>query len=180
MSAGKLIGLTGKRHVGKTTAANILVDNGFRRIHAFDGGKAACRGYFEHLGADPETARRMTDGDLKDAPSDLLPGRATPRDFMEPFGRWMGVDMGVPWTLGAEIKRAMAMAPGAPLVAESMVYEADYFREAGGVIIRIVRPGSVGPEGASTDAFQATIDAEHTVINDGSVDELREKLLAII
>ena len=90
-----ILGLAGLRRAGKSTAADHLVAaHGFVRLHPFDGGKAAARGYYMHIGIDEDTAWRMTDGDLKDTPCELLPGNATSRDFLEPFGKFMGVSMG--------------------------------------------------------------------------------------
>jgi hypothetical protein len=75
-----IIGLAGQRGVGKSLITRHLIDShGFRSIHPFSGGKAACRGYFEYLGATAEEAQRMTDGDLKDRPSAILPEAQTPR-----------------------------------------------------------------------------------------------------
>ncbi|QKV20223.1 hypothetical protein [Oricola thermophila] len=169
-----LIGLTGKRGVGKTEAANHLVDMlGYGRIHPFGGGKAAAIGYFMHLGATHDEACRMVHGDLRDAPSDLLPDRVPPRHFLERFGRFMGVEMGSAWTLGAELAAASRSDPGVPIVVESVVYEAPTIRAAGGVIVRILRPGVDGPVGICTDAEQGAIAVDAEIVNDGDIEKLR-------
>ncbi|MEP9397928.1 hypothetical protein [Mesorhizobium sp. KR2-14] len=165
-----VIGLTGKRHVGKTTAANHLVDAfGFARVHPFDGGKVAAVAYFEHLGAPPDIARRMAFGDLRDQPSPYLPGNALPRLFLEKFGRFMGETMGSDWTLGEEMARSWRATPAQPLVVESVVYEAPAIRAVGGVIIRITRPDHSGPAGVESDGVQAAIDADAEIVNDGDL-----------
>lgn len=169
-----MIGLTGSRNVGKSTVANMLVESfGFHRIHAFDGGKAATLAYFIHLGATSIEANEMVYGSLKDISSDLLPGRASPRFFMEKFGKFMGTTLGPEWTLGAEIERHRRADPFARLIAESLVYEADMFRAAGGIIVRVERPGHVGPVGCESDSFQATIAEDVKLVNDGDVGFLR-------
>ncbi|AZO29447.1 hypothetical protein [Mesorhizobium sp. M1B.F.Ca.ET.045.04.1.1] len=176
-----MIGLTGARNVGKSTVANMLVESfGFRRIHAFDGGKAATLAYFMHLGATSTEANEMVYGSLKDISSDLLPGRASPRFFMEKFGRFMGTTLGVEWTLGTEVDRHKRADPTARLIAESLVYEADWFRSAGGIIIRVERPGHVGPVGCESDAFQAGIAEDHKLINDGSLTQLRKAVSYLV
>lgn len=173
-----IIGLKGRRQVGKSRIANYLVEHhGFTRVHPFDGGKVACRAYFMHLGADEDTAWRMTDGDLKDVPSPLLPvitnpehitpGKAEmgdhhlPRFFMEKFGRCMGVEMGPDWTIGKELQRHLAMGGDEPkrLVVESIVYEAPQLRALGGTIIEVVRSieGQEPITGVETDKFGATV-----------------------
>jgi hypothetical protein len=175
-----VIGLTGRRHVGKTRAADHLVDRyGFVRVHPFAGGKVATAAYFVHLGADPDEARRMVNGDLRDVPSPLLPGNVTPRLFMERFGRFMGVDMGADWTLGREIDLAWRRDPGRPLIVESVVYEAPAIRAVGGLIVRIVRPDHAGPAGECTDAAQAALDVDATIVNDGDLAKLRASIAAI-
>ncbi len=41
-----------------------LVDAGFVRAHPFAGGKVASAAWFEYLGASPDEAQRMVNGDL--------------------------------------------------------------------------------------------------------------------
>lgn len=175
-----LIGFTGKRGVGKSEAAKILANRGFLPAHAFAGGKAAAEAYFRHIGASALDAREMVYGGLRDVPSILLPDRATPRFFLEKLGNWWGVTMGPDWSLGAELRRIKRDAPFASVVCESLVYEADVFREAGGRIVRVVRPGHVGPAGMMTDAAEAGIVADAEIVNDGPLGALEAKVLALI
>jgi len=175
----RLIGLTGKREIGKSEVARWLVEAGFTSCHALGGGRAAAEAYFTHIGATPDGAHRMVYGDLKDVPSDLLPGRVTPRDFLEPFGKFMGNGLGPEWTLGLELRRMRRLGIE-NVVVESLVYEADIFRAAGGTIVRIVRPGHEGPTGAETDKVQALIKEDVLIVNDGALDDLKAKVLALI
>lgn len=176
----RLIGLTGKRGVGKSEAAGFLEEAGFVRCHPLDGGKVACVAYFEHLGATHDEAMRMAHGDLKDTSSPYLPGQSTARFFMEHFGKFLGVTLGPEWTLGAEIEMHRKVRHGADLVVESVVYEVPIFRAAGGYLVRIVRPDTEGPAGLNTDAAVAEIIADAEIVNDGSLDDLKEKVLALI
>lgn len=175
-----LIGFTGKRGVGKSEAAGFLEQVGFVRCHALEGGKAMVVAYFEHLGVAADTARRMVHGDLKDTPSPLLPRNSTPRQLMEPFGYFMGVTMGADWTLGLELKRLARTVPGANVVIESLVYEEPQLRAAGGIVVRVVRPDHLGPAGEKTDAAEVLIAADVTIVNDGSIEDLRAKVLALV
>lgn len=168
-----LIGLTGKRGVGKSEVAGFLVELGFVRVHAFDGGKAATQAYFEHIGYARDVAWRMVYGDLKDKPAQFLPESAHPRTFMERFGRFMGTEMGPEWTLGCELRRAKRLYPGKHLVAESIVYEDKELRAAGGYIIRIERPGHIGPVGMKTDEYESQIVVDATIINGGTLADLQ-------
>ena len=171
-----IIGITGLRGVGKSEVAQILMRRGFIGAHPFAGGKAATIGYLRHLGVDFATANEMVHGDLKDTPSPFIPGGQTPRYFMERFGKWLGVDMGVEWTLGAELDRLAREWPKDPVVVESVVYEALALRARGGVIVRVVRPGHAGPEGCETDRFQEAIIENHILVNNGSLADLEVKV----
>jgi hypothetical protein len=166
-----LIGLTGMRGVGKSTIADMLVaQGGFTKLHAFGAGKAMVVAYYQHLGIDPETAYRLTYGDLKDKHHPLIPGDGYSRTFMEKLGYHMGVDMGCDYTLGAEVARTKRINPNAKILLESVVYEATYFREKlGGIIINIVRPEAEGSiVGEKTDTAVAAIKADYPFINSGT------------
>jgi hypothetical protein len=182
---GLIIGLSGRRGVGKSRVADHLVEqHGFSRIHPFQGGKAACVGYFVHVGATPEEAARMVNGDLKDKPCSLLPNNQTPRYFMERFGQFMGVQMGPAWTIGQEIRLALERDPDARLIAESIVYEVDVIRQMGGVIVEITRDGSTLTD-LETDKATALITPDMRFENNGNslirlageVDDLVERVM---
>jgi len=174
-----MVGLTGKRNVGKTTFADVLEQEfGFNRIHAFESGKVAAEAYFasvlRHLPDGADIARRMVYGDLKDQPSQYLPGNASPRYYMERTGHFHGAELGVEWTLGMEVRAALAMHPNAPIVVESVVYESPWFREQGGKVVRLVRPDFDGPVGVKSDEAQATLaaDFEYSCASVTAVEEL--------
>lgn len=175
-----MIGITGKRNVGKSTVATLLEERyGFARAHAFDGGKEAARAFFEHITGDPETADRMVYDDLKDKPSPHLPGNVAPRYFLEKFGHFMGVDMGVEWTLAMEIGRLRRISPRAPIVVESLVYEAPWFVRQGGFVLRLERPDHEGPAGVKSDSVQAGIAADY-LIRASSVDQLESETIKMV
>lgn len=167
---GYRLALTGRRNVGKSTAARALERLGFVRIHAFDGGKVAAQAYFAHIlegrvDCEEDYAYDMVYGNLKDVPCDLLPGGVAPRKFLEDFGRFMGVDMGIEWTLKAEIDRTVAIhGPDVNIVADSMVYESDYWKTVGGKVVRLERPDFDGQPSVSSDAHQATIKEDASIM----------------
>jgi hypothetical protein len=174
-----IVGLTGKRGVGKSTAADVLEEYGFIRGHAFDGGKAATVGYFIHLGMSADMADEAVYGNLRDEPNWFLPHNEKPRLFMEKFGKWFGTVLGPDWTLGAELDRIERKYPGAPVVIESVIYEAALLRSRGGRIIRIIRPDYDGVVGLETDAAEREIYADREIINDGSIDDLADKIVKV-
>ena len=166
-----MIGLTGLRNVGKSTVADLLAaEYGFHKVHAFAAGKEAAERWFDAIGGD---GYRMVYGDLKDQPSEHLPGGVAPRYFLERFGHFMGAEMGVTWTLGLEISNARSRYPHKPIVVESLVYEAPWFKAQGGVVWRLERPGHSGPAGVASDSVQAGIEADVTIAA-RSVAELTE------
>lgn len=109
----------------------------------------------------------MTDGDLKDLPSPYLPEEQTPRYFMERFGHFMGVGLGPDWTLGRELERLKNLGATGRYVVESIVYEVDALRSAGGAVVRINREG-VGISGLKTDAAVRDIVPDADFDNSGS------------
>lgn len=163
-----MIAFKGGRGVGKSTLASHLVEShGFARAHPFDGGKAASKAYFMHLGADSETAELMITGPLKDIPSPVLPVSPTgenfaPRYFLEKFGAFMGTTMGPSWTIRQEIEKLQAEGADR-IIFESIAFEADTLRDMGGIIIEIVplnERGKVGVVGIETDAVVSRIKAD--------------------
>lgn len=174
-----MIGFTGLRGVGKSLAADILVKKfGFSKAHAFGPGKAMCITYYEYLGIDHFTANRMVHGDLKDTPNEKLPNGVASRFFMEHFGKFMGVSMGPDWTLAVELDKLQR--EGAKLITvESLVYEADVFRNKGGYIVRLERSGTK-PTGEHTDIAQAKVREDALLDNNGSVGELEAKLAKLV
>jgi len=175
-----MIGITGKRNVGKSTVATLLEERyGFARAHAFDGGKEAARAFFEHVTGSFEVADAMVYGRLKDTPSTYLPGNVAPRYFLEKFGHFMGVDMGVEWTLAMEIGRLRRISPRAPIVVESLVYEAPWFVRQGGFVLRLERVGHEGPVGVESDSVQAGIAADY-IIRASSVEELESEAIKMV
>lgn len=168
-----MIGLTGKRNVGKSTVATLLrKEFGFVSIHAFAAGKEASREWLIAAGFDADDAWEMIYGDLKDTPCEQLPGGVAPRYFMEKFGHFMGATLGVEWTLGMEVRRARKS--GKPIVVESLVYEADWFKAQGGRVVRLERPGHEGPAGVESDAVQALVAAD-VCISAVSVEDLERQ-----
>lgn len=180
MSRPIIIGLTGQRSVGKSTAAQIMERQfGFVSVHPYAGGKVAAMAYFRHLGADEDLAWRMVYGDMKDCRSDILPGRATPRHFMEEDGRFRGTVLGYEWTLGAELDRATRKGVRR-IVVESIVYEAPALAARGGLIYRIERPGHQGPAGTLTGPAQAGIPVDGTIENNGILESYERAVAEFI
>lgn len=138
-----IIGLTGRRGVGKSEIANLLNQlYGFRVIHPFAPGKAMLCGYYRYMGVPEAVAVAMTDGALKDTPfaeiyirrtthtdiavSELGMPWASSREAMESLGWILGSMPGSPFTLPSAYARARSnVDPDTNLVVESVVYEVE-------------------------------------------------------
>lgn len=175
-----IIGLMGKRRKGKSRIADHLVhQNGFTLMHPFNPGKSFLRGYYVSRGATESEALRMTNADLKDHPSPYLPKdpqtgqHNTSRWLMEEVGKWMGIDMGPEWTIGAEIDYHMRLIDrdeGSRFVMESIVYEAPVVRSRKGVTLVEVwaekpTPGYNEIAEQMTDRFIKTISPDLSFCN---------------
>lgn len=180
---GLRIAFTGRRNVGKSTAVRRLEKQGFKQVHAFTGGKEAAVAYLDHIiayGPYERMGRRMAYGDLKDVPCPALPGGVAPREFLERFGKFMGIDMGVEWTLKAEVERVERIyGKDVNIAVDSMVYESGYWKEIGGVIVRLNRPDFEGQPVVASDAHQAAVkhDFEHFAETPEKVEENIDFLL---
>lgn len=185
-----VLGLTGERGVGKSLITSHLCDtHGFAHIHPFNPGKEFLIGYYMDRGASNAEAVAMTYGgtlDLKDRPSPYLPldpltgEHYTSRWLMERLGRYMAQVMGLGWTIGTDIRHHLQLTPGARILADSVVYEADYLRqEFDAKIGQIVVPPEcrkeTGIKAEITNANVALITPDFTVINrmDGVENFLR-------
>lgn len=173
----KIIGLTGKRGVGKTEVAKALQDHGYVDAHPIEGGKRMAVTFYEYLGIDSCRAHAMVFGDLKDEPCADLPGGVTSRYFLEHLGHFL-MRLGHDWTIGAELKRQKRMG-ATKIVVSSVCYEEDTVRAAGGTIVKVVRPKHKSPAGEKTDKAVDAIVPDMTLTNDGSIDALKRKALML-
>ena len=57
--------------------------------------------------------------------------------------------------------------------------EADYVREQGGIVVRIVRPGQIA-ENHESELKQSEVAADIEIVNGGSIADLHDKIRAII
>ena len=145
-----LIAFTGLAGSGKSTAAQHLVKNhGFQRLR-FAG---PLKDMMRALGL----TEAEIEGDRKEMPCDLLGGK-TPRYAMQTIGTEWGRDLISPDLWIRAFNAALAKVPaGVPIVVDDCRFpnEADAITAAGGVLVRIVRPGAgAGAAGHSSEAHQ--------------------------
>lgn len=180
---GLRIAFTGRRNVGKSTAVHHLEKQGFVQIHAFTAGKMASVVVFDHILEQTKytgKGYRMCFGDLKDVPCPALPGGVAPRKFLEDFGKFMGVGLGVEWTLKAEVERAERIyGKDVNLAVDSMIYESDYWRDIGGLIVRLERPEFEGQPVVESDVAQAAVKHDFVAVA-SSPEEVEENITSIV
>lgn len=169
----KIIGLTGKRGVGKTEVANALLADGYVDAHPIEGGKQMAVTFYEYLGIERTRAQRMVYADLKDEPCADLPGGVSSRYFLEHLGHFL-MKLGHDWTIGAELKRQKRLG-ATKIVVSSVAYEENTVRAAGGTIVKVVRPRHKSPAGEKTDKAVDAIVPDMTLTNDGDVASLHRK-----
>lgn len=185
-----VIGLAGRAGAGKSTVARRLVEEWGASRHPFAAPlKNMLLRFLEDQGLDHETARRMVDGDLKEAPSDHLGGRS-PRAAMQSLGTewgrglapslwvdaWRRAIEDRPWPKAVDGRTVL-------IVADDVRFpnEVAAIRATGGVVIRIDRPG-VGLTGRAGDHPSEAGDIgapDMVLVNDGDLERLCIRVDAI-
>lgn len=164
-----IVAFTGLAGAGKSTAAAHLVKSrGFERVRFAGPLKAMMKA----LGCtDAEI-----DGDRKEVPCDLLGGK-TPRQAMQWLGTEWGRDL-IDSNLWIRAWRAAVdrLPGGIPAVVDDCRFpnEAEAIRAAGGVIVRIERPGAGTASVHASEQHQ--LDAARTLHNTLDERNLREQV----
>lgn len=174
-----VIGLTGLAGSGKSTVANHLVDEwGGHRVPFAAPLKRMLRTFLEDQGAGLAVACRLTDGDLKEEPSDLL-GGATPRRAMQTLGTEWGRGLSSSlwidaWRRAVEDRAWKEAVDGETvlIVADDVRFpnEVEAIRSLGGMIIRVERPVRGHLDGSAADHVSETQDLgepDMVLLNDG-------------
>lgn len=170
-----LIGLCGKAGSGKDTAAQFLVEkHEFMPLAFADPLK---RGLMAMFNLTPEY---FSDSKLKE--EDIPELGVSPRILMQTLGtEWarnlldenIWVDM---------VRQKIKALDSYSVVVTDVRFknEGDLIKELGGVILRVQREGltDVGITGHSSEYDSVT--ADFTIVNDGTVDDLKEKVLCAI
>lgn len=174
-----LVGLGHRDRVGKSTAATILRDllaeRGFDTSIATLAGplKKYCHELFGHLGLKGEMFYERNPK-LKDVP--LACGK-TPRDIWIAVGDGMrAIDPHI-WRNKWYESEPLAEVVIAPDIRK--INEASFIHENGGLLIEVDNPRVIETAGKSFSELGGWSKWNSMVINEGSVDELREKLVPV-
>lgn len=166
-----IVGLTGKKQSGKTTASLMLQSRGFIRMGFSDPIKRMLR--------ELELGDAEITGHLKELPSPLLLGK-TSRWAQQSLGMW-GREQIDPrlWVAHWDRRACDVVDHGGSVVCDDIreQLEANAVRRLGGVVIRITRNGNQGPvdnHPTENQEFAADI----TIENNSTVEALHRALAA--
>lgn len=170
----RIVGITGAAGAGKDTVAEVLVILGARRYGFADPLKLALNAIFGW------TIEMWDDREWKETPQE--PHGRSPRYLAQTIGTEWGRDLVHPnlWVMvAAELKKNDAR----PWVLADVRFpnEAKWIRDAGGVIIEVIRPGHEPIEGnhvSEVGLERGLID--HTIINDRGINDLRDEVIKLL
>lgn len=139
----QVIGLIGLKGAGKDTAASVFEVNGWRNMKFATPMKAMLQALVVSQGGTMDHAVRLTDGDLKEEPSDFLGGN-TPRFAMQTIGtEWGRNIMGLHFWRDRLIQAGSQLHPnpaGVVITDARFPNEFETVRKLGGELYRIDRP----------------------------------------
>jgi hypothetical protein len=169
----QLIAFVGLRRSGKDTAAEALVNDGWKLLKFADGLKGMLRHYLEFVGAD--AIERMIEGDLKETPSKFLQGKS-PRWAMQSLGtEWgrnlIGDNLWVDATISASRRYERVVISDCRFPNEAAAIKA-----AGGRIVRINRDGLTVDSHPSEQLIE-TLPFDFQIDNNSTVADLHRYVL---
>lgn len=178
---GQLIAFTGPAGAGKTTAADILVAEGWERIKFAAPLKEMMRSLYRFAGVPEEGIEARIEGRLKEEPDPVLL-MATPRHAMQTLGTEWGRDMirSQLWVHLWKAKVWRALGEGRDVVVDDCRFynEGEAILDLGGLIV-----GVAGRDkGLHPDHPSERLDVEpHIYIhNTGTRDDLRDEVMALL
>ena len=174
----KLIGLAGHAGSGKSTAAEVFLENGWVRVKFADVLKNMLRSLYATMAMPHEEIERRIEGDLKENHCPIL--TTSPRLAMQTLGQEWGreqinVDL---WIHLWETRVCKEMREfGCNVVVDDVRYpnEVAAIHQLGGKVIQVARPMSmVVSSRHASEKFDFKPDG--LIMNTGTKDELIEKV----
>ena len=176
-----IVGMMGYAQSGKDTAASALVDIGFERLAFAEGVRALAEAVnplvyqYELRKASKYNTVVRTYGYEYAKNPDV----STVRDVLVGFGAGVRKVLGEDaWV--APVRERLLEEPERNFVITDVRYanEAKMIRERGGYVVWVVRPGVVAASSEERRSL-AEFFPDFTVRNDGTEDELRERMISI-
>jgi deoxynucleotide monophosphate kinase-like protein len=171
-----LIGLIGKRRVGKDTAALGLVRNGYKALRFATPLKDMIRAYLAAVGTDKATIEKMIEGDLKEMPVTCFNGHSA-RYVMQTLGtdwgrKYLGKDIWVQACRETWRQYTYAVVTDVRFKNEAEAIKAD-----GGTLVRIIRPKlRISVDDHKSEKELEGIKEDILISNSGTVAQFHRKL----
>lgn len=165
MTQLRLLGITGKKNCGKSTAARYLeIHHNFIRISFADPLKCMLAA----LGLSDEELW----GDQKEIPSNLLNGQ-TPRHAVQTLGTEWGRNL-IHKDIWISAWKLLVSKCPAPVVTDDLRYlnEAEAIKQLGGRILLLERSGIESTDTHSSEIEMEKISYDNKIVNGGSVTDL--------
>lgn len=174
----EIVAFIGLRRSGKDTAAEALVAEGWKLVKFADALKGMLRCYLDFVGIPPTISEKMIEGELKEVPSPALQGKS-PRWAMQSLGTEWGRNL-IGDNLWVDATVAKAKQYARTVISDCRFpNEAEAVRSQGGTIIRIIRDGLTVDSHPSESLIEG-LTADFTIVNDGTVDDLKTKVLDLV
>lgn len=181
-----IIGITGLKTSGKDTSADYLLKTipNSHKLSFADPLKSACRELFGFNNA-------QLYGDKKETPDEFWFG-LTPRKVMQFFGtelvrnhmgelhEQIGNNFWIK-CMEKQMSNVVESETNAVIIIPDVRFENEFqmIKRHGGIIIRINRPGLDQTDMHESEKYCMQFEADREVINDGSIEDLHEKLNSI-
>lgn len=172
----RLIGITGRAHSGKDTAALALIKDGYIRIAFAD----ALKQVTSLLANEP--LHNFTDNTLKEGHSDLL--GMSRRVALQRLGKGMrDLIRDDIWVQRAVDTWLAAGSPPAVITDVRYANEASIIRALGGLVVKIVRPDNAGLTGEAAQheseaGFSEDL-VDVVILNDSSIEDLHHLIRGV-
>lgn len=174
-----IVGLAGRAHSGKSSAASALQGMNFATIHVFSFAAPLKRMLLALGLTEAQLYGSVAD---KTTPSDLLCGK-TPREAMITLGTEWGREMIGPNLWVNALKHRVGNSSASLIIIDDVRFQSEVqaIRELGGLVLGIHRPGlaSVAP-GHISESLDFEANGIPVAINDGTLADLNAKLLEFI
>jgi hypothetical protein len=155
---------------GKSTLAEGMRGFGWRSVKFAGPLKDMLAALLRAAGEDDAFVAACLEGHLKEAPVRALAG-ATPRRAMQTLGTEWGrgcIDPDL-WVRLAMLRADRLRAAGTPVVVDDMRFpnEAAAIRAAGGLLVKVIRPGVDLPAGHASEGALDAQQFDLVIVNDG-------------
>jgi hypothetical protein len=168
---------------GKTTVTRTLHDHGFMTVKLAGTLKDMIRVFLRDLGIAPNVIEGMVEGNRKEAPIPGLPG-VTPRSLMQTLGTDWGRTFIRPsiWIEIALARTRRLLNSGHKVVIDDLRFPNEFIelKDLGAIMVKVVRPGVQATNNHPSEGLLNDHPWDATILNDGTLAELRDKTLDIL